>query len=262
MKISLDVRKTVDQNAAAYFEAAKKARSKIAGARKAIAMAVEKRKAAEDAPTAVVEKQLPKKVRKRAWFEKFKWFVASNGMLVIAGRDATTNELAIRKHVDKHDVIFHTDAAGSPFVVLKTEGVVVPENVLQEVTDFCGAHSKAWKLGLATAEVYWVTPEQVTKEAKAGEFMGKGSFMVYGKRNFMHPKMGLVAIPFEDKVMVAPPAAAQAHFTGEAAIVSQGTMKASDAAKKIISIIGVGEPDDVLPGLPSGGCKVEKFVLE
>ena len=262
MKIALDVRKTLDQNASDYFAAAKKARGKIAGATKAVEEAKKKRDAEAAKPQVVSQKAAPKRIRKRSWYEKFKWFVASNGMLVIGGRDATTNEIAIRKHVDKHDLIFHTGAPGSPFVVLKTEGEQVQESVLQEVADFCASHSKAWKLGLATAEVYWVNPEQVTKEAKAGEYMSKGSFMVYGKRNFMHPKMGLVAIPYDDKILIGPQAAAAAHHKGAAAKITQGRDKSSDAAKKVLKILGVGEADDVLPGLPSGGCKVEKITLE
>ena len=261
MKLSLDVRKTLDQNASDYFAAAKKARSKSKGATKAIELAKKNRDAQKDTPV-VVQKIAPKKIRKRSWYEKFKWFVASNGMLVVGGRDATTNEIVVRKHVDKDDLIFHTGTPGSPFVVLKTEGKKPSEEILQQAADFCASHSKAWKLGLASAEVYWVLPEQVTKEAKAGEYMSKGSFMVYGKRNFMRPQLGLVAIAYEDKIMVAPLASASAHHKGVAAKIIQGTDKSSDAAKKVNKILDFGEPDDVLPGLPSGGCKIIKVVLE
>lgn len=261
MKVSLDLRKSLEENATYYFDQAKKARGKIVGAEKAI----EKAKVARDKTIGqeiIVEKQAPKKIRKKAWYEKFKWFWASNGMLVVAGRDATTNEILIKKYTDDHDFVFHTGTPGSPFVVLKTDGNKAEENIFQEAGDFCASHSKAWKLGLATAEVYWVKPEQVTKDAKAGEYMSKGSFMVYGKRSFVHPKIGLVAIPFEDKIMIAPVAAAQAYHQGVAAKVDQGRDKSSDAAKKVNLILGVGEPDDVLPGLPAGGCKITKMVLE
>jgi predicted ribosome quality control (RQC) complex YloA/Tae2 family protein len=261
MKLVLDVRLSLDENAAQYFNMAKKARGKIAGAKKAIVMAEEKLKEAEQM-TVVVQKQAPKKIRKRVWFEKFKWFMASNGMLVIAGRDATTNEQVIKKHMDEHDIIVHTDAAGSPFVVIKTEGKPVSEIILQEAADFCASHSKAWKLGLSSAEVYWVSPEQVSKEAKAGEFMSKGSFMIYGKRNYIVPKIGLVAVPFEDKIMIAPLSAATAYFSGEAAEILQGDGKTSDVAKKVFAILKCGELDDIIALTPAGGAKVKKILLE
>ena len=262
MKISLDVRKSLEENASAYFDAAKKARAKIEGARQAIERAKKAKQKSEAQPQKQASQQLPKKVRKKSWYEKFKWFMASNGMLVLAGRDAITNENLVKKHLEPRDVVFHTDAPGSPFVIVKTEGEEVSDEVLQEAADFCASHSKAWKLGLSSAETYWVEPEQVTKEAKAGEYMQKGSFMVYGKRNYVQPRVGLVAVPYEDKVMVAPEHAANARHTGAAARLEPGDTKASDTAKKVIAIIGRGEPDDVIPNLPAGGCRVEKVSLE
>ncbi|MBN1274877.1 DUF814 domain-containing protein [Candidatus Woesearchaeota archaeon] len=261
MRIVLDIRKSLEENAEAYFLAAKKAKGKIAGAERA----VEKARAARDntsSEAVVAERQAPKRIRRRAWYERFKWFWASNGMLVIAGRDAATNEAVIKKHADNPDIVFHTDAPGSPFVVVKTDGKEVPDQVLQEAADFCASHSRAWKLGLSSAEVYWVLPEQVTKEARAGEYLQRGGFMVYGKRTYVQPRLVLVAVPFEDKVMVAPETAAKAHHGGVAARVTQGDDKKSDAARKILGLLGVGDVDDVVPGLPTGGCKVTRMVLE
>lgn len=257
MKIALDIRASLEENAAAYFDKAKKARSKIAGAQKAVDLAKEKK---AKGTTVVLTKKAPKKIRKKAWYEKFKWFYTSDNRLVIAGRDATTNEILIKKYTDEQDIVFHTSAPGSPFVVLKTEGKEVPEHILQEVADFTGCHSKAWKLGLSDAEVYWVKPEQVTKEAKAGEFMGRGSFMVYGKRNFAHPKMNLAAIRHGETVMVAPLSSVQnAELSDQKFVkISQGTIKASETAKKVVALLGFGEVDDVIAGLPSGGCRIQK----
>jgi len=61
-----------------------------------------------EAPTIV-------KKRKREWFEKFRWFYSSEGFLVVGGRDATTNEILIKKHTDKDDLVFHTDAINAIF---------------------------------------------------------------------------------------------------------------------------------------------------
>jgi predicted ribosome quality control (RQC) complex YloA/Tae2 family protein len=36
-------------------------------------------------------------LRKVHWFEKFLWFVSTEGYLVIAGRDAQQNELLVRR---------------------------------------------------------------------------------------------------------------------------------------------------------------------
>ncbi len=251
MDLVIDLRKSLDENASYYFEKAKKARKKIDGALKAIELA-EKKKSEE-----VVIKQVkkaPKLIRKKAWFEKFKWFFASNGMLVIGGRDATTNEIIIKKHMEEKDIVFHTEAPGSPFVVIKTNGLEVSDSVLQEAADFCASHSRAWKLGLSSVETYWVFPDQVSKEAKAGEYMSKGSFMVYGKRNYLQPRLELFARKFDDKIMIAPLSSRRGEKP--VAIIKQGDKKASDAAKLIIKILSFGEPDDVIPNLPSGSFSV------
>lgn len=256
MKLVLDFRKSLEENANVYFEKGKKIRRKIDGAKKAIAKAYEAREKAQDMKVEV--KKLPKKIRKKAWYEKFKWFFASNGMLVIAGKDATTNEIVVKKHAGDKDIIFHTDAPGSPFVVLKTEGKEVSDEIKQEVGNYCGCHSKAWKLGLGDAEVYWVNRDQVTKETKAGEFMGKGSFMVYGTRNYVRPQMQLGACNYNNEVVMIGPIDAIKAQSDKYALVMQGDKKKSDSAKKIVKILEFGELDDIIGQLPSGTFKIER----
>jgi len=48
------------------------------------------------------------------------------------------------------------------------------------------AHSKAWNLNVVV-EVYWVYANQVSKTAPTGLSMPSGSFMIYGKKNFINP---------------------------------------------------------------------------
>lgn len=48
------------------------------------------------------------------------------------------------------------------------------------------AHSKAWDMKVAV-EVFWVTGAQVSKSAPTGLALPSGSFMIYGKKNFISP---------------------------------------------------------------------------
>lgn len=41
------------------------------------------------------------KIRKPMWFEKFNWFISSDHLLVISGRDSQQNELLVKKYLDK-----------------------------------------------------------------------------------------------------------------------------------------------------------------
>lgn len=254
MKINIDFRKSVEENAAEYFEKAKKAKKKHTGAKKAL---VKTREKLEKAKNKVVVTEEPKitKLKKREWFEKYHWFVSSDGFLVIGGRDATTNEIVIKKHTDKDDLVFHTDMAGSPFVVLKSEGKKIPKTTIQEAADFTADFSRGWKKRMSTIDVFHVNPDQVTKEANPGEFLPKGAFMIRGKTNYVNPTMNLGIGIYKDKVMAGPIAAIKKHCKEFIEII-QGEKKTSDIGKKVRFIIG-GDLDEIIRGLPAGGCDIK-----
>ncbi|MBI2574796.1 DUF814 domain-containing protein, partial [Candidatus Woesearchaeota archaeon] len=134
MKLTLDITKSPEQNSALYYEKAKKAKRKLEGAEKALAESRKKlaqllqKKQLDDEKA----QKSAAKTRDRKWFEKFRWFVSSEGMLLVGGRDATTNEIIIKKHTETGDLVFHTDMAGSPFFVVKTEGKKPGEETITE----------------------------------------------------------------------------------------------------------------------------------
>ena len=254
MRISLSLNKSVEENAARYFEKAKKDRQKLQGTRDALQTSRKKltsyRKA--EKPLARTESRL----KKRRWYEKFRWFYSSQGMLVLGGRDSTTNEILIKKHAEKDDLVFHTDMAGSPFFVVKTEGKDPLESTMHEAATATAAYSRAWKLGLGRTDVFYVSPEQVSKQAKSGESLPKGAFMIYGKTNYLEHDMELaIGIAKDDGSVIGGPKEAIETHSEKAVLIVQGNDKPSDAAKKISSRIG-GEIDEIIRFLPSGGCKV------
>ena len=117
-KLILDLTKSIDGNAAAYFEKAKKIKKKIEGAEKALRENLKKMQELESKKEKInleKTKQNKLKERKREWYEKFRWFISSEGFLVIGGRDSTSNEIVVKKHTEANDLVFHTDMAGSPF---------------------------------------------------------------------------------------------------------------------------------------------------
>ena len=256
VRIILDYTKSVEENAAMYFEKAKKAKKKLKGALEARAESERKlRKYEKERVKQVAREKAPKEKQEKKWFEKLRWFYSSDGMLVIGGRDATTNEILIKKHTAPGDTVFHTDMAGSPFVVVKSEGEAISQITLEEASVFTGCYSKAWGLGLSTLEVFYVAPEQVTKEARAGEYLKKGSFVISGKTNYLNPReMRLGMGMYEGMIMAGPVSAVKKHCTSYVAIV-QGREKASSLAKAIQKKIG-GELDDIVRVLPTGGGKI------
>lgn len=274
MKITIDLKKSLEENASNYFELAKKAKKKIEGVNQTIAEFEKKRdkevKNQDEFTSNITKLQDTKKY----WFEKFKWFVTSEGYLVIGARDATTNEIIIKKYTEDEDLVFHTDMAGSPFVVIKKNSLEDVKKLLGEIkqsseigyasikeaASFCFAHSKAWKQGLSSAAVFWVKPDQVTKEARAGESLSRGSFMIRGKTTYVDPSkeyaLGLFVKDELESVFLAGPYDAIKTYC-EAIPIEQGKDKPSEIAKKVRAEIrkkiAIDVPvDTIVRNLPQG----------
>lgn len=253
-RITLCLDKSIEQNASVYFEKAKKDKHKIEGARKALEVSRRSLKQLAEKHAGAHVTIQPRATHKALWYEKFRWFFSSEGFLVIGGRDATTNEIVIKKHTDKNDIVLHTDMAGSPFFVIKTEGRTPGQATMHEAADATASYSRAWKAGLATTDVFFVAPEQVSKTALSGEFMPKGAFMIYGKTTYIENKMHLAIGMHEGRVIGGPVEAIKANASAMVQIV-QGAMKPSDTAKLIQKRLG-GDLDTIIRFLPAAGVRV------
>lgn len=63
------------------------------------------------------QKNMP--TRKLFWFEKFYWFISSEGILVISGRDSHQNELLVKRYMKPGDLYMHSDYGGAASTVIK-----------------------------------------------------------------------------------------------------------------------------------------------
>ncbi|KAI2469751.1 hypothetical protein F4781DRAFT_209429 [Annulohypoxylon bovei var. microspora] len=136
------------------------------------------------------EKPVLQPIRRQLWFEKFTWFISSDGYLVLGGKDAQQNEMLYRRYLKKGDVYVHADLHGAPSVIIKnspnTPDAPIPPSTLSQAGSLSVCASSAWdsKAGMGA---WWVNADQVSKSAPTGEFLGTGSFMVRGKKNFLPP---------------------------------------------------------------------------
>ncbi|HET6457538.1 MAG TPA: ribosome rescue protein RqcH [Nitrosopumilaceae archaeon] len=122
--------------------------------------------------------------KKKEWYERYRWFFTSDGLLAIGGRDASSNSSIIRKHLEKDDKVFHAEIVGSPFFLLKNSS----DNTVTSVKETAHAtvcFSRAWREGLYGLNAYWVTSDQIKTAAPSGQFIAKGSFIVEGTRSFV-----------------------------------------------------------------------------
>jgi predicted ribosome quality control (RQC) complex YloA/Tae2 family protein len=282
MEIILDINKSVEENAGHYFEQAKKARKKMQGVKTTIDLFKKKRE--EQLKKDILEENETtiKKIihKEKFWFEKFKWFITSEGFLVVAARDATTNEILIKKHVQENDIILHTDMAGSPFVVIKknqeeTKNILkkspvtttIGKESLSQAATFTFIHSKAWKAGIATEKVFYVKPNQVTKTAESGEYLTKGAFMIRGEKTYVEPELdigaGLVTETKENQpIIIIGPQKAIESYSQEIITLQQGNQKANDIATTIQKTFQknyqISFPTQYITHLLPTGCQIPK----
>ncbi|MHA1297815.1 MAG: ribosome rescue protein RqcH [Candidatus Helarchaeota archaeon] len=188
--VKLDFRKNVNENALIYYNKAKKDKRRIEGAKKALKNTEEtlkfkslERKEIENKRISLIKRP------KKQWYEKYRWCKTSDGFLVVGGKDATSNEILVKKYMEKYDLFFHTELRGAPVVILKNPEKVeiekIPELTIKEAATFAASYSNAWREGWGSTKIYFVKAEQVSKSAKPGEFLPKGSFYIKGEKNFL-----------------------------------------------------------------------------
>lgn len=92
------------------------------------------------------------------------------------------------------DIYVHADIQGASSVIIRnTTGEEIPPKTLLEAGTMAISYSVAWDAKVVTNS-YWVYSHQVSKTAPTGEYLGTGSFMIRGKKNFLpscHLIMGL-----------------------------------------------------------------------
>lgn len=265
MQIKLNVKRSVEQNAAEYFEKAKKAKKKLEGIRQTIAKyekelekLQEKAQAEAEKETAAQEEKETLKARPKSWYHSFRWFVTSDGFVVAGGRDATTNEAIVKKHTDAGDLLLHTDMAGSPFFVIKSAGKKISETAKKQTADATCTFSRAWKLRMPKQDVFCARPEQVTKTPKSGEYLQRGAFVIEGKVEYIENKTNLaVGLDKDRRVMAGPVEAVSAHCERFIAL-QQGDKRPSDIAKQIKHKLGAGDLDEIIRALPAGEFKFKE----
>jgi predicted ribosome quality control (RQC) complex YloA/Tae2 family protein len=258
LRFSLNLRRTLFENAAEYYERGKKAKQKSAGA--LTALEESRRKLAEIEqniceaealktvkPMEVMKELVKRKVKRKEWYEKFRWFRSSDGFLVVAGKDAVSNEVLVKKYSGQDDAVFHADVAGAPFVVVKTEDKAPSEQALREAGEFAAAFSRAWREGAGSADVYWVKPSQLSKSGPSGEYVPHGAFAVSGKRNWMRSvplKLAIGVVGNGKASFIGGPVEAVKAKTKAYVTIMPGDLAGKEFLKQILQALMVKLPKE------------------
>ena len=209
-----------------------------------------------------------KEVRKKSWFERYRWFYTSDEVLAVGGRDSSSNSAIIRKYLEKNDKVFHAEVHGSPFFLLKGEDEELLPLSLEEVAHATVCCSRAWQISAYGMSSFWVNPDQVKKGAPTGQSMAKGAFMINGTRNFIKVSSLKLAVGIfkqdEDYLLVCGPPEPIKKKCLCYAVIEPGGSTMSDVAKKIRAEFDKVNDnfkkifliDDYVRALPTGSSKV------
>lgn len=198
LSIDIDLALSPWANASQYYDqkktAAVKEEKTMQASTKAL-QSTEKKITADLKKGLKQEKDILRPVRKQFWFEKFLYFISSDGYLVLGGKDAQQNEMLYRRYLRKGDIYVHADLHGASTVIVKnnpsTPDAPIPPSTLSQAGNLSVCASGAWD-SKAVMSAWWVEADQVSKSAPTGEYLQTGSFMIRGKKNFLPPSQLLM----------------------------------------------------------------------
>jgi len=199
-KIKINTKASLQSIASVLFNEAKKQSGAINSIEEIKSKTEKKLEKVQNKTESEKDSILVSEIRKKNWYERYRWFFTTDGLLAIGGRDAASNSAVVRKHLGKNDKVFHGDIFGSPFFVLK-DAQNAPNRSMNEIAHATVCFSRAWREGMYGVSAYWVNPDQIKKSAPSGQFLPKGSFTIEGQRNFIKSetlRLSVGIIPQED----------------------------------------------------------------
>ncbi|MEM1610160.1 MAG: ribosome rescue protein RqcH [Sulfolobales archaeon] len=149
-------------------------------------------------------------LRRREWFERYHWIITSEGLLAIGGMDADQNERIVKKYLRDDYIFLHADIQGGSAVILFTDKEYTNRSI-EEAARIAACYSRAWQAGYGSIDVFYVKGSQVSKSPPPGQYLEKGSFMIYGERGWIRGVPLELAIgiqPIEEtipRIIVGPP---------------------------------------------------------
>ncbi len=252
------------ETAQALFEEAKRLGTKLRGATAALAETEARRDRPAPSPRPARRTPVAGSAGKPFWFERYRWFLTSDRSIVIAGRDAASNDLIVRRNLKPGDRYLHADLRGASSVIVKgrEDGVEISDASLREAAQWAVAFSKAWRAGLASASAFWVTPDQVSKQATTGEFVPKGAWVIHGTKNVLRDlplelALGTIHYDGAERWTAAPPESVRA--LGTVRVLLRPGEDRDRAAREVELAKELGLSRSVLQSLlPAGGLTIRR----
>jgi predicted ribosome quality control (RQC) complex YloA/Tae2 family protein len=127
-------------------------------------------------------------IREPFMFEKFYWFVSTEGYLVLAGHDNMQNQILFRRYFQPNDILVTADIDGASIVIIKNKPgseEEIPPSTISQAGAFAAATSqKAWDSKM-NPRTWYGRFEDIDKITKDGKLVPIDNIEVRGGRNII-----------------------------------------------------------------------------
>lgn len=192
--VVIDITLSAFANASRYFDAKKTAKDKQEKTAKNAALAIRSSEQKIQNDLKRMEKESKqnvefKQLRPKFWFEKFFWFISSEGYLCVAGRDDNQVDSIYYKYFDNEtDCLVSNDLENCLKVFIKNpyKNKDIPPTTYMQAGIFSLSTTKAWDNKMVTSPWY-VPGKGVSKKDFDGTILPTGLLNVNKERNYLPP---------------------------------------------------------------------------
>ncbi|CDK25640.1 unnamed protein product [Kuraishia capsulata CBS 1993] len=199
VSVSIDLGLSAYANSTSYFDAVKVAQEKQTKTEKNANMALKN----TEKKIALDMKRLTKQqssqvsggqtglvqLRNKFWFEKFYWFISSDGFLCVAGRDTAQVDLLYYKYFNNsNDVLVSNDLDNALKVFIKNpySNKDIPPTTFIQAGVYSLSTTKAWDNKIVTSP-WFVKGVDVSKKDYDGTILPSGMLNVARERTYLPP---------------------------------------------------------------------------
>ena len=192
--VVIDITQSAFANSSRYFDIKKSAKQKQEKTAKSAVLAIKssEQKILQDLKK--IEKEAKqnvefKQLRPKYWFEKFFWFISSEGYLCIAGRDDTQIDSIYYRFFDNEtDLLVSNDLENALKVFVKNpyKNKDIPPTTFMQAGIFSLSSTRAWENKMVISPWY-VQGKDISKRDFDGTILPSGLLNVSKEKNYLPP---------------------------------------------------------------------------
>lgn len=142
-----------------------------------------------------------KKIRTPYFFEKYNWFISSEGFLIMMGKSPAETDQIYSKYIEDDD-IYMSNNFNTHVWIKNPERTEVPPNTLMQAGILCMSSSEAWSKKIASSP-WWCFAKNVSKfDGSDNSILPEGAFQLKNEKdqNLLPPAQLVMGFGFLWKV--------------------------------------------------------------